>query len=174
MDEFYGRAMPAADAGGAALDWIRDAQLYARHAVAIESGSGEVYDGPIGWAETEVVQWVARQRGSRAWFVVPSGALDEETRYGTVARLVERAHELGARVERRDKGVAVEVLAAITQTLGGLRVDSRARVLDAEGGAIDGLWAAGGDVGGIATGGYASNLAAALVLGRIAGEDARV
>jgi hypothetical protein len=34
------------------------------------------------------------------------------------------------------------------------------------------VWAAGGDVGGIATGGYASGLAAALVLGRIAGASA--
>ena len=35
-----------------------------------------------------------------------------------------------------------------------------------------GVYAAGGDVGGIATGGYASGLAAALVLGRIAAETA--
>ena len=35
-----------------------------------------------------------------------------------------------------------------------------------------GVWAAGGDVGGIATGGYASGLAAGLVLGRIAGASA--
>ena len=33
-------------------------------------------------------------------------------------------------------------------------------------------WAAGGDTGGIATGGYASGLAAALVFGRIAAEAA--
>ena len=57
------------------------------------------------------------------------------------------------------------MVAAITQTLGGLHVDARGRV-------ADGVWAAGGDVGGIATGGYMSNLAAALVMGRIAARDA--
>jgi succinate dehydrogenase/fumarate reductase flavoprotein subunit len=36
----------------------------------------------------------------------------------------------------------------------------------------EGLYAAGADVGGISTGGYASGLAAALVFGRIAAESA--
>ena len=35
-----------------------------------------------------------------------------------------------------------------------------------------GVWAAGADAGGIATGGYASGLAGALVTGRIAAEAA--
>jgi hypothetical protein len=34
------------------------------------------------------------------------------------------------------------------------------------------VWAAGGDIGGVSTGGYMSNLAAALVMGRRAAEDA--
>ncbi|MFL5896427.1 MAG: FAD-binding protein, partial [Thermoleophilaceae bacterium] len=161
MGEFYGRALPAGDAG----DWVRAAQLYAQHAEVVNA-SGERYDGPVGWAEVEVVQWIARQPGARAWFVVPDSALGEPTRYGTVAELVERARASGARVERRDEGTAVQVVAAITQTLGGLRVDPRGRVLRDDGSAVDGLWAAGGDVGGIATGGYMSNLAAALVIGR--------
>jgi len=45
-------------------------------------------------------------------------------------------------------------------------------VLDGEGAPLDGLYAAGADIGGISTGGYASGLAAALVLGRTAAEDA--
>ena len=53
----------------------------------------------------------------------------------------------------------------ITSTLGGLRIDERARV-------APGLYACGADAGGIATGGYASGLAAALVLGRVAAESA--
>ena len=53
----------------------------------------------------------------------------------------------------------------ITHTIGGLRVDENAQV-------VDGLYAAGADVGGISTGGYASGLAAALVFGRIAAESA--
>jgi predicted oxidoreductase len=104
--------------------------------------------------------------------VVPDSALDAATRYGSVADSLARARRLGARVEQRDQGVAVEVAAAITQTLGGLRVDVDGRVLRADGSAVDGLWAAGGDVGGIATGGYMSNLAAALVIGKRAAESA--
>jgi succinate dehydrogenase/fumarate reductase flavoprotein subunit len=43
-------------------------------------------------------------------------------------------------------------------------------VLGDDGSPLDGLYAAGADAGGIATGGYASGLAAALVLGRAAAE----
>jgi succinate dehydrogenase/fumarate reductase flavoprotein subunit len=59
----------------------------------------------------------------------------------------------------------VQVAAAITTTLGGIRIDERAR-------AADGLFVAGTDAGGISTGGYSSGLAAALVFGRIAAEQA--
>jgi predicted oxidoreductase len=61
---------------------------------------------------------------------------------------------------------AVRVIASITHTIGGLQVDERARVR----GAGD-LWAAGVDAGGVATGGYASGLAQALVQGLVAAED---
>jgi succinate dehydrogenase/fumarate reductase flavoprotein subunit len=63
--------------------------------------------------------------------------------------------------------VAVRVSPGITHTIGGLRVDVQAQVMG-----TDGLFAAGADVGGISTGGYASGLAAALVLGRISAESA--
>jgi fumarate reductase flavoprotein subunit len=171
MDQFYGRAMPAVDMLDPS-DWVQSAQLYARHAVAIENASGWAYPGEVDWSELRVVQWIARQPGARAWFVVPLEALPERTRYGTVGDSIERARRLGARVEQRDDGLAVEVVAAITQTLGGLRVDVEGRVLRGDGSVVDGLWAAGGDVGGIATGGYMSNLAAALVIGRRAAESA--
>jgi succinate dehydrogenase/fumarate reductase flavoprotein subunit len=65
----------------------------------------------------------------------------------------------------------VRVAAAITHTIGGLRVDDRARVLDERDAPIDGLFVAGVDAGGISTGGYASGLATALVLGRTAAES---
>lgn len=171
MDQFYGRAMPAVSDLDPA-EWVQSAQLYARHAVAIENASGWLYPGEVDWSELRVVQWMARQPGGRAWFVVPPSAMDSSTRYGSVADSIERARRLGARVERRDKGVAVEVVAAITQTLGGLRVDVDGRVLRGDGSVVDRLWAAGGDVGGIATGGYMSNLAAALVIGKRAAESA--
>jgi hypothetical protein len=164
MGEFYGRAMPAVRLLHE-THWVQAAQLYARWASSIEASDGSVYGGSIDWAEVDVVEWIARQPGARAWFVVPESALDEATRYGRVGELIERARGLGARVELRDKGTAVEVVAAITQTLGGLRADSNGRV-------APGLWAAGGDIGGVSTGGYMSNLAAALVMGRRAAEDA--
>jgi fumarate reductase flavoprotein subunit len=171
MDQFYGRAMPAVDVLDPS-DWVQAAQLYARHAVAIENSAGWAFPGEVDWSELRVVQWIARQPGARAWFVVPEEALSQATRYGTVGESINRARGLGARVERRGEGVAVEVVAAITQTLGGLRVDVDGRVLRADGSAVEGLWAAGGDVGGVATGGYMSNLAAALVIGKRAAESA--
>jgi fumarate reductase flavoprotein subunit len=171
MDEFYGRAMPAVESLPPS-DWVASAQLYAKHAVAIENASGHRFDDDVDWAELRVVQWIARQKGARAWFVVPPDVLGTETRYGTIADQIERARRLGAAVEQRDQGVAVEVRAAITQTLGGLRVDTDARVLRGDGSRVDGLWAAGGDIGGVATGGYMSNLAAALVIGKRSAESA--
>ena len=74
--------------------------------------------------------------------------------------------------ELSDGRVAVHVMPGVTHTIGGLRVDTSARVLDERGRPIPGLYAAGADVGGISTGGYASGLAAALVLGLTAAETA--
>ena len=53
-----------------------------------------------------------------------------------------------------------------------LRIDERSRVLQDDGTPVEGLYAAGVDVGGISTGGYASGLAQALVLGLTAAESA--
>ena len=75
-------------------------------------------------------------------------------------------------MEERGDDVAVHVMAAVTHTIGGLCINERAQVVDGRGTPIDGLYAAGADAGGISTGGYASGLAAALVLGRIAAETA--
>jgi predicted oxidoreductase len=68
--------------------------------------------------------------------------------------------------------LAIRVYAAVTHTIGGLRIDDRARVLREDGSAVPGLHAAGADAGGIFTGGYGSGLAAALVFGRLAAESA--
>jgi hypothetical protein len=92
-------------------------------------------------------------------------ARGEPVRERTVAQVIETARLAGAPVERRDGATRVEVVAAITSTLGGIAVDERAR-------AAEGLWAAGADVGGISSGGWSSALAAALVLGKAAAEDA--
>jgi fumarate reductase flavoprotein subunit len=70
---------------------------------------------------------------------------------------------------------AVPLVAGVTFTLGGLRVDDHARVLDATGAPVDGLYAAGGTMGGLHGGprvGYAGGLLEAAVFGLLAGEHA--
>jgi len=157
MGQFYGRAMPAAPLS--TERWITDAQLYARHAEVADQ-SGEHYEART-WSEIDVVQWMAGRPGATAWFTVGAEALREPTPYGTVADQIERAAAAGAAVRRDGERASVHVAAAVTTTLGGLRVDERGR-------AGDGAWAAGADTGGMATGGYCSGLAGALVMGRIA------
>jgi succinate dehydrogenase/fumarate reductase flavoprotein subunit len=162
LDEFYGRNLAAAPRIEPE-DFVPLAQVYARHAV-VENARGERYEART-WSEIDVAQWTARQPGARAWYVVPDEARGGPRRARPVAEVSEAARRAGAPVERLDGATRVEVVAAITTTLGGLRVDERGRV-------ADGLWAAGADVGGISTGGWSSALASALVLGRVAAEDA--
>jgi hypothetical protein len=163
LDEFYGRNMPAPPARYGERDFVRLAQLYARHAT-VTSATGESFRTTT-WSEIDVVQWTARQPGARAWYSVATEALAERVRDRTVADMVQAAQAVGAPVERRKGQVVVEVAAGVTTTLGGLRIDERAR-------AAPGVYACGADAGGIFTGGYGSGLAAALVFGRIAAESA--
>jgi succinate dehydrogenase/fumarate reductase flavoprotein subunit len=162
MDEFYGRNLAAAP-HISAVDFVSLAQVYAKHAT-VENLRGETYE-PRTWSEIDVAQWVARQPGARARYVVPDAALGEYVRERTVREIIEAARVAGAPVERREGATSVEVVAAITTTLGGIRIDERSR-------AADGLWVAGADAGGISTGGWASALASALVFGKRAAEDA--
>jgi fumarate reductase flavoprotein subunit len=70
---------------------------------------------------------------------------------------------------------AIPLVAGVTFTLGGLRVDGHARVLDGTGTPIAGLYAAGGTMGGLHGGprvGYAGGLLEAAVFGLLAGEHA--
>jgi hypothetical protein len=162
MAEFYGRNMPAPPARIDVAQFVPLAQLYAHHAV-VESG-GERYE-PRTWSEIDVVQWTARRPGARATYRVVTGRLAERVGQRTVGEMVAAAERAGAPVHRGSGEVTVEVVAGITTTLGGLAVDDHAR-------AAPGVYAAGNDVGGIATGGYSSGLAAALVLGRVAASSA--
>jgi succinate dehydrogenase/fumarate reductase flavoprotein subunit len=162
LGEFYGRnlaAAPLIEPEG----FVPLAQVYARHAV-VENALGERFEARH-WADLDVVQWTARQPGARAWYLVPDEALGEPVRERTVGEAIAAAREAGAPVERGDGVTRVEVVAAITTTLGGIAVDERGR-------AADGLWAAGADAGGVSTCGWSSALAAALVQGRAAAEDA--
>lgn len=162
MDEFYGRNLAAAPRISES-DFVPLAQVYAKHAT-VENLRGETYE-PRTWSEIDVVQWTARQPGARARYVVPDGALRESVREQTVAEVIEAARRAGAPVQRRDGSTAVEVVAGITTTLGGIRVDEYGR-------AADGLYVVGADAGGISTGGWSSALAAALVFGKLAAESA--
>jgi hypothetical protein len=155
-------------------------QLYARFARIFDEDGIEFFDrAEVSWSETNVVQATARRPGARAFYLLDEEALAERVRDRTVAEIVEGA-PAEVQVPLADLPfdppagsiVAVRVIASITHTIGGLRVDRRARVLRADGSPIDGLWAAGVDAGGVATGGYASGLAQALVLGLAAAEDA--
>ena len=151
MDEFYGRVMPAPPARMREEDFVPLAQLYGRDARVFTEDWREITPPHVAWHENDLAQLV----GPRAWYVV------EETN-----GRIEAARAAGATVVEKDEGLAVHVAAAVTHTIGGLRVDEQARVTGA-----DGLWAAGVDAGGVATGGYASGLAQALVLGLAAAES---
>ena len=176
LDEFYGRNMADVDFGEA--EFVSLAQVYGRHARIFNERGEEFFDHTgVSWSELDLVQATARQPGARAWYVLDEPALERRVRYGTVGDLVAQAPTRVAPSELPfapppGAVAAVRVAAAITHTIGGLRVDDRARVLDERTEPIAGLYAAGADVGGTSTGGYASGLASALVLGRIAAETA--
>ncbi|MFA5489332.1 MAG: FAD-dependent oxidoreductase [Candidimonas sp.] len=67
---------------------------------------------------------------------------------------------------------AMRCVPGITNTCGGIRIDETARVLDASGQPISGLYAAGGDAGGVFGRHYAGFLGWALASGRMAGKSA--
>jgi succinate dehydrogenase/fumarate reductase flavoprotein subunit len=157
MEQFYGRAMPAPPARIEPGRFVGSAQLYARHA-SISDLAGDTYVART-WSEIDVVQWMARRPRARARYRVAEDALGERVRDRTVADMIAAAERAGAPVDHRPGAVTVEVVAGITTTLGGLAGDADGRV-------APGVWAAGADLGGISTGGYASGLAAALVMGR--------
>jgi len=179
LDEFYGRALPGVVDE---RDYVAAAQLYARHALVLDDEGRDL--GEADWHESDLVQ---RLPGGRAWYVVDARTLRRPVREHTVADLVAVAREVGGEVMPAAElpfvlpestklveppFVAVRVRAAVTHTIGGLRIDEHARVIDGDGRPVPGLHAAGADAGGIFTGGYGSGLAAALVFGRIAAETA--
>jgi succinate dehydrogenase/fumarate reductase flavoprotein subunit len=150
MDEFYGRAMPAPPARIREEDFAPLAQLYGREARVLTDDGRDITPPSVAWHENDLAQRI----GSSAWYVV------ERTN-----DRIEAARAVGATVLTRGDGrLAVHVTAGVTHTIGGVRIDTRAR-------AIDGVYVAGVDAGGVATGGYASGLAQALVLGLVAAEQ---
>ena len=152
MEQFYGRVMPAPPARIREEDFVPLAQLYGAHAQVLTDDGRDITPPSVAWHENDLANLI----GPRAWYVV------DETN-----ERIEAARAAGATIAQRDDSrIAVHVAAAVTHTIGGLVVDTNARVVG-----LDGVWAAGVDAGGIATGGYASGLAQALVLGLAAAED---
>jgi succinate dehydrogenase/fumarate reductase flavoprotein subunit len=181
MGEFFGRAMPAPPAIVTEEHFVDLAQLYGRYALALDDDGEEFAPEPVHWSETDLVQAMARRPHAQAWYLVDEDVLDVRVRERTVMDMVEAARAAGGEVvlpyvfgtEVPDVyRYAVHVIAGITHTIGGIRIDSKARVIHEDGTPIDGLYAAGADAGGISTGGYSSGLASALVFGRIAAETA--
>lgn len=151
MEEFYGRAMPAPPARIREEDFVVLAQLYGREARIFTDDWSEITPLEVAWHENDLVQLIGR----RAWYCVAE----------TNDR-IEALRAAGGTVIEQEHGLAVHVAAAVTHTIGGLRVDTEARVTGTQG-----LWAAGVDAGDVATGGYSSGLAQALVLGLVAAES---
>lgn len=177
IDEFYGRNMP--DAPWSEPDYVPLAQLYARHARIFDAAGCEFFAASeVSWSETNVVQATAHRPGASAYYLLDSAALSRMVRERSVGEIVAAA-PAAARIDPAalpfaappGTAAAVRVTAAITHTIGGLRIDARARVLDERDEPIPGLYAAGVDAGGVAAGGYASGLAHALVLGLTAAES---
>jgi FAD binding domain len=164
LDEFYGRNMP--DADFTEEQFVPLAQLYGRVARVFNERGEEFFEGDVSWSENDLVQATAQQPHARAWYLLDDEALTDADVAGRVA-LAETRTDPGDLPFAAPNGtrVAVRVRPGITHTIGGLRIDEQAQV-------AEGLYAAGADVGGISTGGYASGLAAALVFGRIAAESA--
>ncbi len=163
LGEAYGRNMPAPPAKISPAGFVSLSQLYAS-AADVRNALGERFESRH-WSQIDAFQWTACQPGARAWLRVRNDRLDEVVGGRTVAAMVGGAEAAGAPTRRDRDSVTVETVAGITTTLGGLKCDHNAQV-------APGVFAAGSDVGGISSGGYASGLATALVLGRIAADAA--
>ena len=131
LDEFYGRAMPA----GIPIDeaeFVPLSQLYGQFAEVVSEDGSERFEGDVSWSETNLVQAIARWPGGRAWYRVHENQLAERVRERTVADMIEQARAVGAAVREEPPFTSVLVQATVTQTLGGILVDPRARVVGAE------------------------------------------
>jgi hypothetical protein len=165
MDEFYGRAMPAPPARIREGDFVPLSQLYGRWARVYSEDGRDITPLSVSWSENDLAQRI----GARAWYVLDDEGLEVARERVEAARAaggtVVGVHELPFETPAGSR-IAVHVAAAVTHTIGGIRVDTNAQ-------ALDGVHVAGVDAGGVATGGYASGLAQALVLGLVAAEALR-
>ena len=180
MDEFYGRALPAPPARIEPDDFVRLSQVYGRYALVMDEAGAVVPSADVAWHEVDLVQEIARRPAGRAWYVLDESALAERLPEGTVSDRVDMVRAVGGTVidpaelpfDVPDSArVAVHVTASVTHTIGGVVVDASGRVLGESRAPLERLYAVGVDAGGVASGGYSSGLAAALVLGFAAAES---
>jgi succinate dehydrogenase/fumarate reductase flavoprotein subunit len=107
LDEFYGRNLPAPPAAFPPERFVEVAQLYGRHAVAL-NGHGERYaDEAADWSETALTQATARQPDLRAWYLVDGAGLRRRVRERSVGDMVATAREVGGTV--LEAGTEVEL-----------------------------------------------------------------
>src|SRR3954470_19742902 len=142
MEEFYGRAMPAPPAQIGEEDFVPLSQLYGRWARVYSDDGRDISPPTVSWSENDLAQRI----GPRAWYLLDDAGLEQARDRVDAARAAG-----GTVVDPRElpfetppgSRVAVHVAAAVTHTIGGLRVDTHARVLDEAKEPIDGLYAAG-------------------------------
>ena len=180
LDEFYGRALPGQRGGERVRRPPRSSTRATRSCSTTRAATSARPPGTRAISSSGYPAAAPGTSSTRARSVSPC----ESERWPTWSRSRGRREATSGRRRsfrspcrsRRSSPsrpfVAVRVYAAVTHTIGGLRIDDRARVLDEGGRPVPGLLAAGADAGGIFTGGYGSGLAAALVFGRIAAETA--
>lgn len=195
--ECYARAVPA----GISLrgtDQFLAAQPHGEHAVLVDANAAVVPRQSHDWADA-MRAWNLAARTGRGWYVFSAEALDQPMAHGTARGAVATAERLGCDVRwygapgeavdelaeelgrpldaqgtaaARTARAAMPVRAGLTHTRCGLRVDGDARLQNSRGPVAVRAFAAGLDVASTGMGGYASGLAQALVLGRIAGARA--
>ncbi len=105
---------------------------------------------------------------------VQPGDFDPETRDGKATQGLQPPKSNWALPLDTPPYFAFPVTGGITFTLGGIKVDERARVIDTEDRAIAGLYAAGELIGGLFYDNYpgGASLLRSLVFGRLAGQEA--
>ena len=136
LDEYYGRAMPAPPARVGEDDFVRLSQLWGGEARVVGENGEDFFPSSPAWHESDLAQAIGRQPGGTAWFVTSRDAYRDDPR-------VVAAREAGGTVLEQDGELRVHVIAGVTHTLGGIRVDDRTRVVG-----VDGLFAAGADAAG--------------------------
>ncbi len=161
---------------------VYDDHVYREHAVRLRGFGSKATDtfhnsrrlgAPAATAES--IEELARQMAG--WGVYEPGVVETITRFNTAID----SEDLGSLQVPRSGNLnpvstppfyALGVVVGVTMTLGGLKIDADARVIDRGGLPVQGLYAAGADAGGIHNEDYGGGLNVGLVFGRRAARHA--